>query len=388
MLGNFQTSPLSLISKLGKLGKYCLVQNLSFPHSSTPSPSINSLVNPDDFPSPYSIFPIVALVISTLPPGSQGAVHNVTEAYRTIPLHHSQWHALIVHLSKSQFTIDTLACFGFSLSGGIYGNIGSTGTDIMCCLSLSPILRWVDDHLFLRIPKSTLTAFNQLHTDTADHISSLSSYTTSSGCSWFAGAPLPCGTIEEYDEDFCFPLHDLSGSSLCPPPEASFCYNINNVDHISTDLGIPWESSKDVPFSDQSTFIRFTWNLTHHTVSLAKLKCLKYIDSIIDWNLHCTYTLHKVQKLHRKLIHMTCILPEGQPFLTNLEAMLSIFGDNPFLPRTPSHGMWDDLTWWLTRLSSPTLPLPIPSPQPIINPDTFCNTSSSNSIGISLSGHW
>ena len=44
ILGLFQTSPLSLISKPGK---YWLVQNLSFPLSASPVPSINSLINPD-----------------------------------------------------------------------------------------------------------------------------------------------------------------------------------------------------------------------------------------------------------------------------------------------------------------------------------------------------
>jgi hypothetical protein len=154
--GPFQTAPLSLISKPGKSGKFCLIQNLSFPHSNSPIPFINSLIDPDNFPSPYSTFSIVALVISALPPGSQGAIHDITEVDRTIPLHPSQWHALVVHLSESHFTIDTSTCFGFGPSGGIYGNLGSASADIMHFASVGPILRWVDHHLFLRIPKSEL----------------------------------------------------------------------------------------------------------------------------------------------------------------------------------------------------------------------------------------
>ena len=181
VLGPFQTAPLSLVPKPGKPGKFRLVQNLSFPHSNSPIPSINSLVDPDDFPSPYSTFSIVALVISTLPPGSQGAVHDVAEAYRTIPLHPSQWHALVVRLSESHFAIDTSTCFGFGPSGGIYGNLGSAGADIMRFSGIGPILRWVDDHLFLRIPKSELIDYNQHWENVANCITSFGGFTTRGG---------------------------------------------------------------------------------------------------------------------------------------------------------------------------------------------------------------
>ena len=153
------TSPLSLIPKPGI---YWLVQNLSFPLSASPVPSINSLIDPDLFPSHYSTFAIVALILTSLPPGSQGAVQNVAKAYHTTPLCHSQWHALVVH-SDSDFAIDTSSCFGFAPSGGIYGNVGNAGTDIMCFIGIGPILRWVDDHLFLRIPRTSLTNYNAHH---------------------------------------------------------------------------------------------------------------------------------------------------------------------------------------------------------------------------------
>ena len=227
VLGPFQIAPLSLIPKPSKPGKFRLVQNLSFPHSNSPIPSINSLVNPDDFPSPYSTFSIVALVISALPPGSQGAIRDVAEAYRTIPLHPSQWHALVVRLSKSHFAIDTSTCFGFGPSDGIYGNLGSAGTDIMHFAGVGPILRWVDDHLFLRIPKSELTDYNQHRKNVANRITLFGGVTTRGGCSWFAGAPLPCGSIEEFDEDHTFPLQDLS--NLSPQPKSEFCYNIEDI---------------------------------------------------------------------------------------------------------------------------------------------------------------
>ena len=173
-IGHFQTSPLSLVPKPGKPGKFRLVQNLSFPHRPNLStPSINSFVHPDRYPSSYSTFPIVCLLISTLPQGAQGAVRDVAKAYRTVPLHPSQWHALVVRLQDDSFAVDTAFCFGFTASGGIYGSIGGAGTDIMRAHGIGPILRWVDDHLFIRIPRSAIPDFNTNRANTANRIAHL-----------------------------------------------------------------------------------------------------------------------------------------------------------------------------------------------------------------------
>jgi hypothetical protein len=175
---------------------------------------------------------------------------------------------------------------------------------------------------------------------------------TKGGRSWFAGAPLPDDQIEEFDEDFSFPLRNLSYNSPQSSSNQSFCYDISDIDRISQELGIPWEASKDIPFCDRPTFIGLTWDLKERTVSLAEPKREKYVSAIRDWITCCTHTLKKVQKLHGKLIHAAQIIPEGRLYLSNLEAMLSIFNDRPFLPRTPPRGTQDDLKWWLECLTS------------------------------------
>jgi hypothetical protein len=53
LIGPFQSSPMSIIPKPGKPGKFGVIQNFSFPLSpSTPhlNPSINSYINAQDFP--------------------------------------------------------------------------------------------------------------------------------------------------------------------------------------------------------------------------------------------------------------------------------------------------------------------------------------------------
>jgi len=92
-LGPFQSSPLSLIPKSGKLGKFRLVQNLSFPIQTSPhfpNPSINNAIITNLLPCTWGKFSTISLLIARLPPGSQAATRDVAEVYCTIPLHESQ----------------------------------------------------------------------------------------------------------------------------------------------------------------------------------------------------------------------------------------------------------------------------------------------------------
>lgn len=111
-IGKFQTSPLSIIPKPGKPGKFRFIQNLSFLHNPMPPLlSINSRIDADCYPCTYGTFDIVSLLIWHLPPGSQAAIWDVSEAYCTVPLHPSEWPGLIVRIDQDQFSVDTLFWF-------------------------------------------------------------------------------------------------------------------------------------------------------------------------------------------------------------------------------------------------------------------------------------
>ena len=74
-LGPFQTSPLSLVLKTSKPGKFCAVHNFSHPHNPLPTvASINSWINSDKFPCTWGTFSTVFLLMAHLPPGSQASV--------------------------------------------------------------------------------------------------------------------------------------------------------------------------------------------------------------------------------------------------------------------------------------------------------------------------
>jgi hypothetical protein len=134
LIGPFQSSPLNIIPKPGKPGKYHLIQNLSHPNSPQPGEalSINSQVDSSLFPCEWGTFHTTCTLIHTLPRGSQGATRDVAEVYQTIPLHPSQWPVLIVRIANEPalFAVDTALCFGYGPSAGTYDTVRDAGLDI------------------------------------------------------------------------------------------------------------------------------------------------------------------------------------------------------------------------------------------------------------------
>jgi hypothetical protein len=96
----------------------------------------------------WGTFNTVCTIIRGLPPGSQGATRDMAEAYRTVPLHYSQWPATVVRLSEDAFCIDTCTAFGMGPSAGVYGHVADAGVDLLQAQGLGLLIKWVDDHLF------------------------------------------------------------------------------------------------------------------------------------------------------------------------------------------------------------------------------------------------
>ena len=129
----FQSSPLLLVPKSGKPGKYCLIQNLLFPHSNIPTPSINSYLNSNNFPCTWGTFRTIATLIRGLPSGAQVAICDIAESYQIIPLHESQWPGIVVCLTNNleQFALNTCNSFGCTTAGGLFGFFGDALADIL-----------------------------------------------------------------------------------------------------------------------------------------------------------------------------------------------------------------------------------------------------------------
>ena len=390
LIGPFQSSPFSIIPKPAKPGKYRILQNYSFPLSPSfafPNPSINSYINSNDFPTTWGTFSLISLLLRRLPPGSQIATRDVAEAYRTIPLHPSQWPAAVARLSDDSFAIDTSICFGVSPSAGTYGEVRKAGSDIMRSLGIGPLSGWVDDHFFVRIRSEFLAEYNHCRSQWSRDIKARGMH-QEGGRIWYGGFIFEDGTLEEFDEDCRFPCRDLSHQSPRSVTDAQFTYNFDDIDKVSSQLGIPWDCSKDQPFSNSSTYIGFDWDLSSLWVSLSSAKKEKYSRAILEWNARSSHVLNDVEKLYGKLLHACSVIPSGRAFLTSLEAMLRTSHHSPFVPHSAGKGVARDLDWWLSVLQRPILGRPIPAPVDLCNVGAFSDASSGIGIAIVVSGRW
>src|ERR1700683_5347032 len=102
----------------------------------------------------------MSLLLCRLPPGSQIATRDVSEAYRTIPLHPSQWPASVARLGIDSFAIYTSVFLRVSPSAGTFGEVRQAGSDILRFHGIGPLSGWVDDHLFARILRQFLDEYN------------------------------------------------------------------------------------------------------------------------------------------------------------------------------------------------------------------------------------
>ena len=322
LIGPFQTSPLSLVPKASKPGKYRAVHDFSHPHVPSPhATSINSHVDSDNFPCTWGTFSTVALLMSRLPPGSQASVRDVAEAYRTIPVTPSQWPGLVIRLQSSdQFAVNTCNNFGLASAGGVYGMVADAGADVFRSCGIGPLAKWVDDHIFFRIPRTQIPNYNMRRSNWQREIQAGGGRRQSGSRLWYGGKDLPDGSTEEFDEDCSVPLKDLANASPCSEKDLDFAYADADIDEISSRLGIQWEPSKSIPFGSEVPYLGFRWDLRARVVFLLDEKRAKYLAAIDEWEKKRMHNLLETQRLYGKLLHATMVIPAGRAYLTNLEA--------------------------------------------------------------------
>jgi hypothetical protein len=390
LLGPFQSSPLSLVPKPGKVDKYRAIHNFSFPHSPRDNiSSINYSIDSNLFPCTWGTFATLCATIWHLPEGSQASIRDVAEAYRTIPILPAQWPGLVVKLREpDQFAINTNDNFGLTSAGGIHGSVADAGTDLFRAVGIGPLSKWVDDHIFFRILREHLPAYNKKRQEWHRHIVTNGGRLQDGSRYWFQGETMPDGHVMEFDEDAGLPFQDLSAASPRSEHEALFTYNDADIDHLSDILGIPWENSKAIPFSHMVPYLGFTWNIQTRTVAIPSEKKKKYIDAIKNWATRPTHVLEDVQKLYGKLLHASLVVPMGRAYLTNLETMLGSFSNRPFVPHHAPRDTANDLIWWKDTLSSPVLSRPIPGPSSLVDLQAYSDASSGVGVAITIGNKW
>ena len=159
----------------------------------------------DLFPCTWGKFSTIYLLISRLPVGSQVATCNVAEAYRTIPLHESQWPAAVVRISNTTTCIDTCVAFGASPSCGAYGQVADAGAEILRANGIGPLDKWVNDHLFFHIPREHLLEYNTTRDQWHVDIKQTRMRHTASRI-WYSGTEHLDGLVEEFSESCTFPI--------------------------------------------------------------------------------------------------------------------------------------------------------------------------------------
>jgi hypothetical protein len=365
LIGPFQSSPISIIPKPGRLGTFRLIQKFSCPLTPSldlPSPSINSFISTEKFPTMWGTFKIVALLIARLPPGSEAVTRDVAEAYRTIPLHPSQWPAAVIRAPDDLYYINKCLSFGAAPSAGAYGHVTDAAAEIFRSEGIRPLDKWVDDHVFFHVRRMHLANYNDSQAAWNLNIQNSGPIRQSgSRLVWYTGKDHANGTANELNEDCGKPIIDLSHQSSRSEHDALFTYCLDDIDKISDKLGIPWEKSKDQLFASSTTYIGFVWDLNLRSVALAIGKIKKYRNAIKEWLSRPTHVLKDVQQLYGKLLHASAALREGRPYLTGLERMLKVCSDRPFMPHCPVKSIADDLLWWDECLQSDRVKLSIPT---------------------------
>jgi hypothetical protein len=388
LLGPFQSSPLSIIPKPQKPGKYRIIQNFSSPYNNSTVRAINTDIISSDFPCTWGTFETCCATIIHLPPGSQAAVRDVAEAYRTIPIKQTQWPGTVIRISQTEFAIDKCLAFGCSSSAGVYGNLADASADIFRAEGIGPISKWVDDFVFFRIPKSHVPAYNRLRQEQHNTIARNGGTQREGGRIWFRGADWPDGSSEELDDTCQHPIRALAPIAPVSNADSPFAYTLTHIDAISEELGIPWQSSKDQPFGPSFTYLGFHWDLDQKLVTLTSHKQEKYCQAIKNWNLASRHSLEDTERLHGKLLHATHIIPKGRAYLSGLERLMATQRDRPHVPLSSPKGTDFELDWWLHILSSPSPLRAIPAPSQVTDVDAFSDASSGTGIAFLVGQKW
>ncbi|PPQ84408.1 hypothetical protein CVT24_009521 [Panaeolus cyanescens] len=205
--------------------------------------------------------------------------------------------------------------------------------------------KWVDDHVFFRVLRSELDSANTTRQGWQDHIREKVVHHHGSR-RWFGGHVLLDDEAFDMFEDCSFPLQDLSHSSPRSPENSRYCYNMDDIDRVSTTLGIPWQSSKDIQFSSSAPYFGFIWGLQDCTVALSPEKASKYKEAIEAWKSRRRHTLLEIQQLYGKLLHASLVIPSGRSRLVGLELAIVLAHSCPFSSRFPPRSVAGELMFF------------------------------------------
>ena len=274
--------------------------------------SINCFINADMFSCTWGTFATICFTVYNLPPRSQAVIHDVAEAYCTVPIGPDQWPGLVIKLLEDdEFAINTCNNFGLTLAGEIYSKVALATLDIFYAQGIGPASRLVDNHIFFHVPGEHHIAYNIRCHFWHDTIMHNGGCHLSGSWFWYQGECMLDSRPAEFDEDAASPISNYSHIPNRSHYDLLFTYCDADIDLISEQLGIPWEPSKTFPFSSIIPYLGFDWNLPEHTVTITDNKRAKYSSAINNWLSHPTHDLEETQKLYGMLLHTSLVLLAG-----------------------------------------------------------------------------
>jgi len=100
--------------------------------------------------------------------------------------------------------------FGLGPSAGVHDACADAANGIMRAEGIGPIIKWVDDRIFFRMPKAALAEFNANRAELHTQITQNGGRHHHGGRWWYHAGNLPDARIIECDEDMSLPLQDYS----------------------------------------------------------------------------------------------------------------------------------------------------------------------------------
>jgi hypothetical protein len=347
LIRHFRTAPLAVIEQ--SPGKSRVIVNHSYPQNKNcidldnipldssrkkildpTTTSINTVVDSKKFQCTWGSFSECYLLVADAPEGTQAAIFDVDAAFQNVPTHPSARRFLAIKI-KELIHLDHVLNFGACPAPGIWGRIADAMVQILLLRGIQALIKWVDDFIFFRYPKS----------------------------------PASIG------------LHEYS-------------YSAQDVWDVADEIGWPWAPTKFVDFASSFVYIGFFWDLIMKTVELPAKKKTKYLDRISDWTADSMHTAKETDKIVGTLNHVTLVVPEGRSHLVSLYKFRG-----GFKPNTPSATKLklpkmavSDIEWWRDRLSHAFVGLTIIRPPDPLSTELFVDASTSWGIGMILNGRW
>jgi hypothetical protein len=155
VIGPFQTSPMGLIPKPHS-DSLRLVQDMLFPWNDPLTPSINTDMNLDNFPTAWGMFESTALLILSLPEGCLAATFDISTAYHLTLLCPDQQNTLCIFWNGMVY-VGQAIMFGLTSSVGVFGSVTDMLVAIYRKAGFEALQKWVDNFLVIWLPHETWT---------------------------------------------------------------------------------------------------------------------------------------------------------------------------------------------------------------------------------------